>query len=352
MKPKLVILLSSLLLLSILLIIFNKVQDRYTDQIVMEEVVPVLPEKSTVNLEAYFPIIKDTIWTFEDESVCWIDFINEDVFQIRIKNDEEYLAKVYIQEESAIYEVATIEDATIKQDYTNFRQYKHPILKLPLEKGNTWKVEEGTIAEITQTDMKVEVPSGQVNGIEVTIKSGSSIQKLYYGENIGLVKVINKDNATRKIIELEKYEQNTPLKQQVEVYLGDSYSGKLIRKDQDLSVLTNEEPKHFLTDVLKRVSDEQYILAIPKNAIIENIYVDQDTKKLYLDMSKEYYEMNYTPRQEQMAIESLVSTVGAYYGVNRVVLTVGGEPYRSENIEYKVGESIPLELNKIEVIVR
>ena len=125
----------------------------------------------------------------------------------------------------------------------------------------------------------------------------------------------------------------------------------MIRKDQELSVLTNEEPKHFLTDVLKKVSDE-YILAIPKNAIIENIYVDQDTKKLYLDMSKEYYEMNYTGRQEQMAIQSLVSTVGAYYGVNRVVLTVEGEPYHSENVQYEVGESIPLELNKIEVIVR
>ncbi|MEG1000854.1 MAG: GerMN domain-containing protein [Cellulosilyticaceae bacterium] len=356
MKSKLLILLSSMLMITILAIgCSNKVNKN--DTIIVEEVTPILPEKPVIGLETYLPIIKDTVWEYtgnqyDENSTVWIDFIKENVFQIRIESNLTIMAKVYIEEDGAIYEVATIEDARIKQDYTNFRQYKQAVLKLPIEEGQSWIIEEGITRTITEIDMQIETAIGTMKAIEVTTEGDSFIKKDYYGEKTGLVKTVYKDNEGKSTQELSSFETSKPVEQQIRVYLGNGYTSKLMYTDQKIPVRTNEEPKHFLTDVLKKVPSEEYALAIPKSALIESIYLDEETKKLYLDMSKEYYDMNYGSGMESLAVQSLVTTVGAYYDVKQVVLTVAGEPYQTGHIAYKIGESIPIKFEDINEIVR
>lgn len=353
-RPKLLILLSSILIISILLIGYNKIEinKHKNNKLIIEEVMPTLPEKSVVSLTTYFPVIKDTVWTFRGENTnrevkISVDFMKDNVFQLRIKNKEKVQVRVYVQEEGAIYEVATIEDAQIKQDYTNFRQYKQAVLKVPLEKGNSWKLDEDRVSTITDTDIVIETPLGEIKAIEVTTKGNGMIEKSYYGEKIGPIKNVHKDSDGRVVSELAQFENNRPVEQEVQVFIANQKTSVFKYKTQKVVVHTNEEPKHFLTDLLKKSVDEQYVVPIPKDAVIENIYIDEEQDKLYVDMSKEYYEMNYGKDIEELAIQSLVKTVGNYYSAKKVVLTVNGEPYNSENIKFKEGQAISVEVDKI-----
>lgn len=356
MKSKLLMLLSSMLIITILVIGCNNKSSK-NDMIIVEEVTPILPEKPVTGIDTYLPIMKDTVWEYtgdryDDNEKVWIDFIKENVFQLRIESNSEVVAKVYIQEDEAIYEVATIEDAKIKQDYTNFRQYKHVLLKLPIEEGQSWFIEEGITKTITDIDIQMETDIGSVKAIEITTKGDDFTKKDYYGEKIGLIKTIYKDSTGENFKAISAFETSKPVERQIKVYFGDSNTSRLVYTDQNISIRTNEEPKHFLTDVLKKVPNDKYVLAIPKSARIESIYLDEDTKKLYLDMSKEYYDMNYGSGAEYLAIQSLVTTVGAYYDAKQVVLTVAGEPYQTDQVAYRVGESIPIKFDNINEIVR
>ncbi|MGL6174945.1 MAG: GerMN domain-containing protein [Cellulosilyticaceae bacterium] len=353
-QSKLLILLSSVLMITILLIGYNKIENNKhkSNKVIIEEAIPILPEKPVVSLTTYFPVIKDTVWTFREESTnseikLSIDFMKGNAFQLKIKDKEKVQARVYVQEDGAIYEVAMIEDAQIKQDYTNFRQYKQAILKMPLEKGNSWKLDDERVSTITDTDVMIETPFGAIKAVEVTTKGNGVTEKNYYGEKIGPIKNVYKDNGGRITSELTQFENNKPVEQEVKVFIANQNTAVFKYIIQEVVVHTNEEPKHFLTDLLKKSIGEEYVVPIPKDAVIENIYMDQEQNKLYVDMSKEYYEMNYGSSVEKLAIQSLVKTVGNYYNVKKVVLTVGGEPYKSEDMEFKEGEGITVDTDKI-----
>lgn len=305
-----------------------------------------LPAQPILTLETYFPLVKDTVWYYEGDiylkdMVVWVDFIKENVFQLHFKDGVMERVKVYLEEENAIYEVATIENATVKQDFTNVRQYKNVVLKLPIEKGEKWLQADGVIKTITDTDVKLDTALGVVNAIEVVMQGPDYKIKEYYGEKIGLIKSVYIHEGEKETRELVRYENNMPIKDDVTIYLGNKETGELEAIEQEITVRTNEEPKHFLTDLLSKVVQEQYIIALPPGTMINNIYVDEH--KVTLDMNEAYEKISYEQGTEKLAIMSLVKTVGAYYGVNEVVLTVEESPYISPYILQKIGSGIIIE---------
>jgi spore germination protein GerM len=59
---------------------------------------------------------------------------------------------------------------------------------------------------------------------------------------------------------------------------------------------------------------------------------------VYIDLNKAFVtDMNAGSGYESMILTSIANTFGQYYGVNKVVITIDGEPYSSGVILMKQG---------------
>ena len=81
------------------------------------------------------------------------------------------------------------------------------------------------------------------------------------------------------------------------------------------------------------------------NAKIKSLYLNKDGM-VYVDFTKELVsEMNPGAGYESMILQCITNTLGRYYGVNKVYITVEGKPYKSGHIEMKEGEPFIVNLS-------
>ena len=301
--------------------------------IIVEEDMEDLPQKPSVSLGTYMPIVKDTVWIYEDSKVpdqpimAWIDFIKNNVIQVRFKQGDELTAKIFIEEEEAIYEVATIKDAIIKQDYTTLRQYNNIVIKLPIEVGGSWVLGDGGVRTITDTSRTYKTSLGNQKGIEIkTTYDNYSVVEVF-AEKIGLFSINYETEENAATVTLSKIETDKPQEEEVRLYLVNKKNGEIEEVYEKVAVLTNEEPKHFLTDLLKKVPNDEYLVGISNGAIINNLFLDEEDACLYVEMSEAFIDQSYTKVQQEKILRSLVDTLGEYYNATYVVMTVEGEAY-------------------------
>ena len=71
----------------------------------------------------------------------------------------------------------------------------------------------------------------------------------------------------------------------------------------------------------------------------------------YIDFSKVLLsEMNTGSGYESLILQSITNTVGTYYGVNKVYITIENKPYSSGHIEMKKGQFFTVNLtNSVEL---
>ena len=309
----------------------NYVKKQEPKDILVEEEIADLPQKPSVSLDAYVPVIKDTIWTYESKEKYkslsnWVEFINDDVMQIKIASGDKSYTKVYVEEEDAIYEVASIEDEAIKENHTTLRQYKNTILKLPLIVGNSWVLSDGAIRTITQVDKNYDTPLGKQKGIEITTLHDDYKVIEVYAEKVGLIYVKYETDNSVEEFELDKIENNTAQEEKLALYIAKKDTGALERVEEKVAIMTNEEPKHFLTDMLKKVVGSEFITTLSNSVTIEKIFKD-DENCLYVELSGEFIDVNYNAREQKGVLMSLVQTLGRYYNADYVVLNIEGEAY-------------------------
>lgn len=66
---------------------------------------------------------------------------------------------------------------------------------------------------------------------------------------------------------------------------------------------------------------------------------------VYLDFSKELVsEMNAGSAYETMILQCITNTIGIYYGVHKVYITIEGKSYESGHIAKKKGEFFTVDL--------
>lgn len=299
--------------------------------ILLEEEIADLPQKSSISLDTYLPIVKDNIWYYENKKndstlTSWVEFIDNDVMQIRFSDGKKSFVKVYIAEEEAIYEVATVEDVSIKENYTTLRQYKNIVLKLPLVVGSSWVLLDGAVRTVTKVGGEYETPAGTEKGIEITTVHDDYTMKEVYAEKVGIIQVDYKSDEDDYHFSLTKLQNNTAREEEVTLYIAQKKTGTLNKIKQNVSVMTNEEPRHFLTDLLNKVISADYITTISNGAIIDKIYLD-DEDCLYIEMSQDFMDPIYNLAEQKGVIMSLVQTLGHYYNAKYVAITIDGETY-------------------------
>lgn len=220
------------------------------------------------------------------------------------------------------------------------------LLKEPLEVGNSWENPSGTVSEITSVDFSVETPLDVFSAIEVTNTHKDSITKSYYVKNIGLVKqeVIANDDSYIVSSTLETISKEAPEVAVIKAYYPDANAMELESSDVNVSFYTNDVTRKTMTELLKQVPGVEYGKLISDNTEMNSLYLNEDGR-VYVDFSKELIEdMNAGSSGESLIIQGIVNTIGNYYNVKEVVLTVENQPYESGHYSMNKDESFKVDM--------
>ena len=207
------------------------------------------------------------------------------------------------------------------------------LLKEPLKVGNSWVNASGVPSEITNLTAQIETPMGNFEALEVTTTYEASTTKDYYVKDMGLVKRVT-DLGDDMVVSssLEARNEDVPETQQLRVFYPDSELMGLNATSIVLSYTTNDITRTILAEALKNVPDAPGGSLIGPNVSINSLSLSDDGR-VYVDFSQEFVsEMNAGTSAESLILQGVVNTIGEYYGVQEVYLTVAGNPYESGHI--------------------
>jgi len=292
----------------------------------------------------YFPYTENVKMVYEGQGnefasyTTFVDYINNDKIQIRTNNGGSEFVTVLQNLDGTLTQVYLAPEMYFKEDLTG--QPSDPsdiLLKEPLAQGTKWTLEDGSQREITGTKVAVETPYGNFDALEVTTtKDGQIIQKQYYALNTGLVKDIQYAGTD---------EISSSLKEMV---TGAGYdftvrSYNFIVTDTDIeSTFTDKtvtlKTGEDITDFFSTAFLDGGLMS--ENTVLNSLWLEPGSKVANVDFSKEFVtEMNAGTTKESGVLMSVANTVGYYFQVEKVIITLDDEPYSSGHILMKEGEA-------------
>ena len=306
------------------------------------------------SIKDYFAYQENTRYGYEGQGneyasyTTSVDYIKENRVQLRSNNGGTETVKVLENNNGQITLLLSKGETYYREDFTqgpSLSSNGEVILKEPLTKGTTWTLADNRKRTISNVDVEITTPSGNYKAIEVTTEGNNDKVLDYYAPNIGLVKTVFTSNGTEVSSTLSKLEKNVPLVQNVKFYYPNINDGKLYFTEKKLAFNTNDITKQVIEKELKNQPQGNLGKVIGPNVKIKSLYLNKDNM-VYIDFSKELRsEMNAGAGYESMILQSIVNTVGGYYGVEKVYLTVEGNPYASGHIAMKKGEAFTVNFN-------
>ncbi|AGA68190.1 sporulation/spore germination protein [Desulfitobacterium dichloroeliminans LMG P-21439] len=271
----------------------------------------------------------------------YVDYSTGDRVQLRTNNGGTEMVRVLVLDAGQIIQQLAQGETYYRENLTKSSKLNSKgevLLKEPLTKGTTWTLPDNRKRTITNVDMELSTPSGNYKVIEVTTEGEDSAVMDYYAPNVGLVKSVFKGTDNYEVTStLSKLEKSTPLVQNVKAYYPNIDDGKIHTTTIQLSFKTNDITKQVFEQEFKKKAANQGKL-IGDNVKIKSLHLNQDGR-VYVDFTKNLVaEMNAGAGYEGMILQSIANTLGDYYGVSEVNLTLEGEPYASGHVEMKKGE--------------
>ncbi|MDN6626418.1 MAG: GerMN domain-containing protein [Pisciglobus halotolerans] len=302
-------------------------------------------KKQSAVLADFFPNTDNIVYTYEGKGnefagyKQWTDYSSKSRKQFRKDNGGTQSAQVIVLQNMrivSVYESGGIEfrENRLKE----FDNQKDILLRTPLEVGNEWQSLEGAPRSITDVAAEIQTPYGEFQAIEVTTTDKNFKTKDYYASGIGLVKTVYRDKKNDTTIESSlKSIEKEPFIQTIRFYYPDEEGNHSLPVEKNVEMKTNEETKKALAKAYKEVPDDR-IPVLPEQTSINSLYLNKDGKA-YVDFSTQLItDMNLGSGYEEAAIQSLVNTIGEYYGVKEVYLTVENKPYQSGHLEMEKGQ--------------
>lgn len=312
--------------------------------------------KKILTIADYFPFKENIIMKYEGigneyaEQTTFIEFVENNRAQMKIMNPGTVFVKVLEYSNGELKEVFTegefyhIENMINTNSNTN-----NTILKEPIEIGNQWVNGQGNLMEITSLDKEISTPLGTYQALEVTTEyeEGKNLKE-YYAKDIGLVAKVYDytDMEVKTLLEEIKIENE-------EIQIMAFYP----RKDtietsyvmQNIEFETNEDIKSILEDILKNPPEEYLLPVISQATKINKLNLNRDTWTLEVDFSEDLTrDMNLGSSLEIEIIKSIVNTLGKYYDVEKVYISLDDKPYESGHLGLKTGEYFLVDINDIE----
>ncbi len=226
------------------------------------------------------------------------------------------------------------------------------LLMEPLVVGTQWTLPDGRKRFISQTRVPVETPYGTFDALEVTTQDSESITKDYYGFGVGLVKTVFTSDALEVTSTLNAVNRDAVYTRKISLY----HPGvdETIYADQaELKFKTGDDSKSILEEVFRKSAvDDTYLPLLGPNTKMNDLSLDKEGI-VNVDFSANFVtEMNSGAGYESLILQSIVNTLGDYYGANQVSITLEGKPYESGHILMKEGETFDVEYDDVTYIDR
>lgn len=341
--------------LLILVVMLNGCSDQNDIKPPIKEPNPPQETKQLLTIQDYFAYKENTFYAYEGEGNEYasynviVDYISGNRIQIRTNNGGTEMVSVLENREGELTQLLARGECYYREDLTQSpSNMTDIILKEPLVTGTSWILTDGRKRSISNLEVEVTTPLGSYKTLEVTTEGEDSKIKDYYAPNIGLVKSVFTSDGYVVTSSLSKLDNDVPLIQTVQFYYPNINDYKIYSINNKLSFKTNDITRIGFEKAFKELPerDDLFKLLGP-NVKIKSLYLNKDNM-VYVDFSKELVsEMNAGASYEGMILQSITNTLGNYYGVDRVYLTVEGSPYESGHYMMKKGEFFTVDLKNI-----
>ncbi|MBU3160053.1 GerMN domain-containing protein [Clostridium frigoris] len=299
----------------------------------------------TAKISDYYPFEKNIKYIYTGYSneystySVYVDYLIGNREQIIVNNGSTEAIKVLENKDGELRLISSQNEIYYRENFTSqINNNPEILLKQPLTKGTSWTLKDGSNRSITNVKATIKTPLANYECIEVTTVRKEVTEKDYYAANIGLVKTLYSNNG-KVSSSLGKIEKNSPLVQTVKFYYPNGNDGMNYVTDKKLSFYTNDITKKIFENYLREVPKKNLGKLISANTRIRSLYLNKDNM-VYLDFSKEFtQEMNAGSTYESQILQCITNTLGDYYMVKKVYITVEGKPYSSGHILMKKGEA-------------
>ena len=346
------------LIISLLLTFFllNSCANKNDDKPPIEDSKP-RETKQPLTIKDYYSFTENTNYSYQGEGNEYasynviVDYIEGNRIQIRSNNGGTEMVKVLENNDGKLTLLLTRGETYYRENLIQSPANNHEILlKEPLSIGTSWVLEDGRKRSITNLEVDVTTPLGTYKTLEVTTEGKDGNTKDYYAPNIGLVKSVFNSDGLMVSSTLSKLEKNVPLIQTVKFFYPNVKDDKLNYINKKLSFKTNDLTKIVFEKAFKELPKGDISKVLGLNVKIKSLYLNTDDM-VYVDFSKEFVsEMNAGSGYETMILQSITNTLGNYYGVDKVYITVEGSPYASGHYVMKKGEYFTVDLkNSVEL---
>ena len=157
----------------------------------------------------------------------------------------------------------------------------------------------------------------------VTLESDKGKTVNYYAKDVGLVKTVSSGEGYEVSSTLSSVEKNVPLIQTITLFYPNA-EASIDAVDVQIEFNTNDEPLDVIEKVVKDLSLHELL---SPNTKINELYFNEEENSVHIDLSEDFIrEMNAGASFEAAMLQSLANTLGNYYGVGEVYLTIDGGP--------------------------
>ncbi|MDW5299965.1 MAG: GerMN domain-containing protein [Sedimentibacter sp.] len=314
-----------------------------------------VPETPTPKIEDYYPFTENTKCIFEGEKnefayfTTYIDYVNNNRIQTRTDNGGTQIVKVMEIKEGQLIQLFSRGETYFRENFTDNKfEGGKILLKEPLKEGNSWSADENSTSTITSVSKEVVTKKGNFDAIEVTTKGKQGKTVDYYVKDMGLVKTVNYGEGYEVSSTLSSIEKNQPFIQSITLYYPNVDGVTLNTIDVQISFNTNDEPEDIIEKNIKDLSIFEVLSTATK---INNLNYNEEDNSVHVDLSKEFVtDMNAGASFEAMILQSITNTLGAYYGVQNVYITIDDGPYESGHIIIEKGEPYKVDLKNVKPV--
>jgi len=313
------------------------------------------------DLTVWFPKVEDTLLDFEGEGnefapfTRYPQFVKDDTIQMVDSTGGTDVVTIYEYTEDEVREIFVRPETYFREDFqdTGLESEQEDfeiILQLPLEEGHSWESPSGTTSEITEVAVDKELDFGSVTALEVTrtAENGSETVE-YFAEDIGLVERVFRGEGEGSDVRstLRSRSEDTPEEFPLTVYSVDDQAMGLDSTSVTMELYTNEPARLALAEILRgQAPDTETAQVIAESTEINFMYLRQDGV-VHADFSVDLADMNAGSGVEAMILQGIVNTIGGYYNVEEVLLTLDNEPYESGHILLEEGETLSVDHSNV-----
>ncbi len=309
-------------------------------------------QKEVGTVADYFPFEADTLYTYEANASSGLGptaifntylegnraqrCISRDGFYATemIERTKDQATLVFGDSQHAFYDNILAAEPTMEL----------VLLKGPLKLGQTWQAAEDQTSEITSVDTTISTPAGDFTTIEVTttFESGS-VEKYYYAKDIGLVQSVFTASIGEVVTTLSSIQKDQTMEAKLNVELANVTINAQEPTPTTLALPTNPDLPKLIEGSLKQVPSDDYLPLISEDTIIKSITIDWPSSLATVDLSKHYVkDVNVGDGIQRLLLQCLVDTIGKFYDVQRVMVTIEGKPFENGSISLKDGEGLPV----------